>query len=175
MASTRAGFLQVRSPTAVPGLDSRPCRKNCSGCSARVARTLCPSFGLSAKPCVTSCPARLFPGWLRGLEPPTPRSTIWYSNQLSYSHRQAIKPIRKPVVGKPQRTGLAQFVTLDLNNGQSGVWEAPHESLQPPEPPVPPGRTVSGSLGPHQWVMILGGLIVVGLICCRGFGSRSNY
>ncbi len=31
------------------------------------------------------------------------------------------------------------------------------------------------SLGPHEWVMILGALIVVGLICCRGFGSRSNY
>jgi hypothetical protein len=30
-------------------------------------------------------------------------------------------------------------------------------------------------LGPQHWVLILGGLIVVGVICMRGFGSRSKY
>ncbi len=30
-------------------------------------------------------------------------------------------------------------------------------------------------LEPRHWVIILAGMIVVGLFCLRGFGSRSNY
>jgi hypothetical protein len=30
-------------------------------------------------------------------------------------------------------------------------------------------------LGPHEWVIILAALIVVGVVCLRVFGSRSNY
>ncbi len=30
-------------------------------------------------------------------------------------------------------------------------------------------------LGAQEWFLILGAMIVVGLICMRGFGSRLNY
>ncbi len=30
-------------------------------------------------------------------------------------------------------------------------------------------------LGPTEWVLVLGAVILVGLVCMRGFGSRSNY
>jgi hypothetical protein len=30
-------------------------------------------------------------------------------------------------------------------------------------------------LGPHEWFLVLAAMIVVGLVCMRGFGSRSKY
>ena len=30
-------------------------------------------------------------------------------------------------------------------------------------------------LSPQQWMLVLGVVIVVGVFCLRGFGSRSNY
>ena len=30
-------------------------------------------------------------------------------------------------------------------------------------------------MGPHEWFLMMGAMIVVGLICMRGFGSRSQY
>ena len=30
-------------------------------------------------------------------------------------------------------------------------------------------------LDPQQWLLVLGGVIIVGLVCLRGFGSRSQY
>jgi hypothetical protein len=33
----------------------------------------------------------------------------------------------------------------------------------------------AGRLDPQQWLLVLGVAIVVGLLCLRGFGSRSQY
>ena len=30
-------------------------------------------------------------------------------------------------------------------------------------------------MGPQEWVLVLAAMIVVGLICMRGYGSRSQY
>jgi hypothetical protein len=30
-------------------------------------------------------------------------------------------------------------------------------------------------MGPHQWALVLAAMIVVALVCMRGFGSRSKY
>jgi hypothetical protein len=30
-------------------------------------------------------------------------------------------------------------------------------------------------LGPHEWFWVLAAMIVVAIICMRGFGSRSQY
>ncbi len=30
-------------------------------------------------------------------------------------------------------------------------------------------------MGPSEWILVLAAVIVVGLTCMRGFGSRSNY
>jgi len=33
----------------------------------------------------------------------------------------------------------------------------------------------AGRLDPQQWVLVLAVVIIIGLICMRGFGSRSQY
>ncbi len=32
-----------------------------------------------------------------------------------------------------------------------------------------------GRLSPQGWLFVLAGVIIVGVICTRGFGSRSHY
>ncbi len=62
-------------------------------------RPLCPRIA-KEKPDATLCHVRPYIRWLRGLEPPTPRSTVWYSNRLSYSHQiltqQVLSACREP-------------------------------------------------------------------------------
>lgn len=66
-------------------------------------------------------------GWLRGLEPPTSRSTIWRSNQLSYSHRVFF--FAGQVVGRLARfrsaSRLSPSWALALRLAyQPGFWQA---------------------------------------------------
>lgn len=35
-------------------------------------------------------------------------------------------------------------------------------------------RTID-RMGPTEWALLLGAVIVIGLFCMRGFGSRSSY
>ena len=30
-------------------------------------------------------------------------------------------------------------------------------------------------MGPQEWLLVLAGVIILGLFCMRGFGSRSDY
>ncbi len=30
-------------------------------------------------------------------------------------------------------------------------------------------------MGPHEWFLVLGAMIIVAAVCMRGFGSRSQY
>jgi len=30
-------------------------------------------------------------------------------------------------------------------------------------------------MGPHEWFLVLAAMIIVGVVCMRGFGSRTRY
>ncbi len=38
-------------------------------------------------------------GWMTGLEPATPRATIWCSNHLSYTHHLSVEKCLREMVG----------------------------------------------------------------------------
>ena len=81
-------------------------------------------------------------GWLSGLEPPTPRTTIWCSNHLSYSHHEGGRILGAPAgLASPGSPGFCPrqrfWLTGIVLTGRShGLPSSPpnRESIPRPAP-----------------------------------------